>query len=192
MKSLFYFLISIIAILILSGCTAGMSVDFSSYDENKDYGFKVSSDSVLSSPPAGKARIYGFREDKLTGSLVRYNITMHSIKQANDGFKEGYFFGYSSPGVAFMIDIVPSGKPIIISGRTEARVSFQFTPQPDKIYCVASDVGMGFIVARPIFTLVEKEVCEYFIGEYLNDESMKQWEQDKKDFLNQNKQEFMN
>lgn len=180
MKIFLYSVMCIVACLI-SGCTG--SIDFSSYNPQKDYGFTAQTDDVgISNPPTNKARIYAFREKRFVGAGVRYNMTIHTLTQAKGGYEQGYFFGYSRPGLAMQMDIVPNGEAIFISGKTEARVSFSFTPQAGKIYCIASGYGAGFFIARPAFTLVDKQVCQKYISQYLNPDSMQQWLKDKARF----------
>ena len=164
-----------------SGC-AGSDINFN-HNPNKDYSFVAQDgDTGIENPPANKARIYAFRKSMFAGSAVRYNMLIHSQAQAQNGFNEGYFFGFSRPGGALQMDIVPSNEPIYISGKTEARVAFSFTPRAGKIYCVASGVSTGFFIGRPAFTLVEKQVCQKYITQYLSEESRQQWLEDKAKF----------
>ena len=153
------------------------------YDPNKEYGFVMTGAEgekaqVVKNPSQNKARLYGLR-DGIFGFLVRHNVTLHTLQQANDDFKDGFFFGRSKPNTAFFVDIVPSDEPIFVSGRTEARVSFAFTPKPDKIYCVVMGLQMGFFVGRPSFTLIDKEKCLKVLPNLLKGDYMKEWQKDK-------------
>lgn len=173
-----YKLVSLLALglVLFSGCAVV------SYDPNKDYSFMDESSSI-SLPSKGKSRIYAFRVDTFVGSAIRHNVLLHTLAQANDGFKDGFFFGYSRPGNAFYVDITPIGEPIYISGKTEARSTFHFTPQADKIYCIEMRLGVGFFVARPDFILVDKERCEQFVPQYISEDSMQRWQVDKQKYL---------
>lgn len=182
------FLTSLFVCIFISACSSkNPNINFA-YDPQKDYSFIATAEDsgVFENPPTNKARIYAFRESKFKGSAVGYNITLHSKAQADNGFKSGNFFGYSRSGGAFMVDIIPSGEEIYLSAKTEARVSFAFTPQPNRIYCVASGFGMGIIIGRPAFTFVEKSVCKDYISQYFKADSMQQWQQDKEKFEKKN------
>ena len=169
-------LLALAAGLMLAACA-------DKYDPNKEYGFVMSGGEderaqVVENPPPNKARLYGVR-DGIFAFLVRHNVTLHTLQQANEGFKDGFFFGRSKPNTAFFVDIVPSGEPIVVSAKTEARVNFAFTPKPDKIYCVAVGLGTGFFIARPYFTLMEKEKCLKVLPGLLKGDFMKEWQKDK-------------
>lgn len=176
----FVFFLSCIVVVMFTGCATHLK-----YDPNKDYGFVVPQKEMgLENPPPNKARIYGFRYETFVGFAVRHNVTIHTLAQANNGFREGYFFGFSRPGVAFYLDIIPNGEPLFISGRTEARKNISFTPQAGKIYCVEMSFKMGFVIGVPKFMFVEKERCGEFVSKYFNDDSMKEWLADKQKFEN--------
>lgn len=154
------------------------------YDPNKEYGFIMQDgEQGLQNPPPNKTRLYGFR-DGIYGFLVRYNATLHTLQQANDDFKDGFFFGRSKPNSAFFIDIVPSGEPIFISGKTEARTNFSWIPKPDRIYCVNMGLRMGFLIGRPYFTLIDKEKCLKIVPKLLEKDFMQEWLKDKQDYEN--------
>lgn len=168
--------------IFISGC--GLNGAFWNYDPRKEYGFTADSSDVgvFTNPPAHIARIYSLRENTFVGSAIRYNITLHTPDQAQAGFREGMFFGFSRPGGAFVLDIIPGSAPIYLSAITEARVSFSFIPKAGQIYCVASGIDMGVFIGRPRFTLLEKSLCKQYLAEYFTKESMQQWQADKARF----------
>ncbi|WP_407381510.1 hypothetical protein [Helicobacter sp.] len=172
----------VICAAMFSGC--GLNGAFRNYDPRKEYGFTADSSDVgvFTNPPAHIARIYSLRENTFVGSAIRYNITLHTPAQAQAGFREGMFFGFSRPGGAFVLDIIPGSAPIYLSAITEARVSFSFMPKAGQIYCVASGVDMGVFIGRPCFTLLEKSLCKKYLAEYFTKESMEQWQADKARF----------
>lgn len=168
--------------IFISGC--GLNGAFWNYDPRKEYGFTADSSDVgvFTNPPAHITRIYSLRENTFVGSAIRYNITLHTPDQAQAGFREGMFFGFSRPGGAFVLDIIPGSAPIFLSARTAERVDFSFTPLPGHIYCVASGLSDGLLIASPVFTLLEKSLCKKYLAEYFTQESMQQWQADKARF----------
>lgn len=175
-----------ICVAMLSGCVPKSALDdaFSGYEPSREYGFVADSSDVgvFTNPPAHITRIYSLRENTFVGSAIRYNITLHTPAQAQAGFREGMFFGFSRPGGAFVLDIIPGSAPIYLNAITEAKVSFGFTPKAGQIYCVASGIDMGVFIGRPRFTLLEKSLCKQYLAEYFTKESMQQWQVDKARF----------
>lgn len=178
-------LLILLCVVFLAACSSkNPKIDYS-YDPQKDYSFVADAEDngIFENPPANKARIYSFRYDTIFGTAIRYNLTLHSHAQATAGFKQGAFLGFSRPGGAFMVDIIPNNQPVYISGKTEAREFISFIPQANRIYCLVSSLQMGFLVGRPLFTLVEKSVCKAYISQYFNADSMQKWQEDKQKFL---------
>lgn len=151
------------------------------YDPNKDYSFNANPGEIVQNPKPNESRIYIYRPS-MTGVLVSYDITLHTVDDIENNFQSGYFVGKSRSGSAFYVDIVPNGESIVLSAKTEARKTFDFVPQPNKIYCVLSGLSMGFFVGRPYFSLVDKKECIKNLQKLLTRESLQQWQKDRENF----------
>ncbi|WP_394951467.1 hypothetical protein [uncultured Helicobacter sp.] len=141
------------------------------YDPNKDYSFNANPSEIVQNPKQGESRIYVYRPS-MTGVLVSYDITLHTTDDVKDNFRSGYFVGKSRSSSAFYVDIVPNGESIVLSAKTEARKTFDFMPQPNRIYCVLSGLSMGFLwvdhislwwikknVSKTSKSFLQKKVC---------------------------------
>lgn len=179
--------------LIISLCVivlfANVAQTKQKYDPNKDYGFVLNEKiNGIQNPPPNKARIYGFMPNKTLYYTTRYNATIHTLEQANNDFSEGYFFGFTRPGEAFYMDIVPSGEPVFISAKMGARKHIYFTPQAGKIYCVKMELSGGLGTSAK-FTLIEKQECTTYVSQHIRSDFMRQWLEDKQRFENPPKKE---
>lgn len=179
--------------LVILVCIGMLVCDFAfgkKYDPNKDYGFVLKQkQNGIENPPPNKARIYGFMPNDITNyTTTRYNATIHTLAQANEDFKEGYFFGFGRPGEVFYIDIVPSGEPLFISKKTMARKHIYFTPQAGKIYCVKMATKVGLFGGAKI-TLVDEEDCTTYVSQHIRSDFMRQWLEDKERFEKEQQKE---
>ena len=62
------------------------------YDPNKDYSFNANPGEIVQNPKQGESRIYVYRPS-MTGVLVSYDITLHTVDDVENNFQSGYFVG---------------------------------------------------------------------------------------------------
>ena len=93
-------------------------------------------------PKAGKGLVYFYREKKLAGWAMGYDLRDGATKIG--GLPNGSYFVYdAAPG------------PHKFSASTESTVSRSIDVQPGKTYYIRGEVEIGLLVGRPHLTIVD-------------------------------------
>jgi len=97
--------------------------------------------------PAGKGRIYFYRDSSMMGGAIRPDIKLN-----------GKAIGESLPGGFFYVDQAP-GK-YSVSTSTEVERTLEFSLAPSEVKYVRTSVSMGFFAGHVIPELVGKVEAE--------------------------------
>ena len=154
----------LVATFSLSLLACSVNKQLLTLQESKDAGFESDGSYVLSDPPAGKARIYVYRDKKSIGSYLGYTLRIEYEPKRDKRGRPSYenyqdSLGYVMAGRTFFADIW-AGRPVALSAKTEATSYLLFTPLEGQIYCLKANMKNGFTTPRPHLVLVDKLTCE--------------------------------
>jgi hypothetical protein len=121
-------------VVFASGCAA-TGPKYSSYHK------------MIPAIPAGKGRIYFYRDASMMGGAIRPDIKLN-----------GKAVGESLPGGFFFVDTAP-GK-YSVSTSTEVERTLEFTLAPAETKYVRTSITMGFFAGHVAPGLVSKEEAE--------------------------------
>ncbi|RDU73493.1 hypothetical protein CQA66_01955 [Helicobacter aurati] len=144
--------------------------------ESKKIGFLSDGSYVLQDPPAGKSRVYVYRDKSPIGSYLGYTLRIEYEPKKNKKGRPNYqnyqdSLGYLTVGRTFFADIW-AGHPVAISAHTESTSYLLFTPMDGQIYCIKANMKNGFTIHRPNLVFVDKHTCEEAWIDYFSSENI--------------------
>ena len=156
--------------LFLSLAVCGLLSACSTVDGNFDNkGFRLPEEQQtqdFQNPPAGKSRIYAFRNNSKKGAFIRYFISGHYKFNENEPFAnidDTFFVLRSKPGAFNFVDIERL-EPITLYSKTEVSATLDFVPEADQIYCLKSAITYGAWIGRPKFIPLSEKECKRAIS----------------------------
>ncbi|UFS61834.1 DUF2846 domain-containing protein [Sulfurimonas sp. HSL-3221] len=108
--------------------------------------------SKIEKPEKDMGLVYIYRPSSFIGGGIYYDIHV-TDQDGNDKvigtLRNGGYFQYTSQ---------PGEKEFW--AKTEAKSSVTIDIEPNKMYCIKGEVGIGFIAGRPHLTVVDNKLCE--------------------------------
>jgi hypothetical protein len=100
--------------------------------------------SQLSSVPAGKARVYFYRDTSIVGAIIQPNIMINGTV-VGEAKRSGFFYVDLTPGT------------YLVTARTEATAQIDLILRESQVVYIRSNIAIGLVVGRVQFTMVHEE-----------------------------------